>query len=117
MNTPRVIDISVGIDSHLPTFPGDPKVKLERVAKMEEGSAFNLSKLDMGVHTATHVDAPYHFIADGGKVDALDLGLLIGPAEVIFVDAPGTHIGKEELVSAGITQQIDRLLVKTRNSA
>ena len=45
---------------HLRTF-GDPKVHLERAFSIAEGAAANVSRLDFGVHTGTHVDAPLHF--------------------------------------------------------
>lgn len=39
----------------------------------------------MGSHTGTHIDAPFHFFADGQKVDELDLNMLVGHAIVIDV--------------------------------
>jgi arylformamidase len=50
-------DISLTISPSLPTWPGDPSVVLERVEKIEDGSDANVSRIDIGVHTGTHVDA------------------------------------------------------------
>ena len=60
----RFHDISVTVTSMLPTWPGDPKVELDRVEKIEEGANANVSRVAMGVHTGTHVDAPYHFLEE-----------------------------------------------------
>jgi len=64
----KIFDVSVPISSRLPTWPGDPKVSLERVSSIARGDAANVSRLDAGVHTGTHVDAPVHFV-DGGDQD------------------------------------------------
>jgi kynurenine formamidase len=32
----------------------------------------------LAAHTGTHVDAPYHFVADGAGIETLDLDVLIG---------------------------------------
>ena len=44
---------------------------------------FSLTRMDISVHTGTHVDAPAHFVAGGAGVDSLDLNTLIGPALVV----------------------------------
>ena len=42
-----------------------------------------MSRIDLGSHTGTHVDAPKHFIDGGAGVDALPLDVLMGPARLI----------------------------------
>ncbi len=63
-------------------FPGDPAPKRERLASMEDGSPYNLTALSMCAHNGTHVDAPYHFYADGETVDRLPLSKTVGEAYV-----------------------------------
>ncbi len=41
----RVYDISVPVSSDLPVRPGDPLVRIERVAKIEEGANANVSRI------------------------------------------------------------------------
>ena len=111
----RTYDITLTISSDLPTWPGDPRVELERVSKIEEGSNANVSRVDMGVHTGTHVDAPFHFLQDGSTVDKLDLSLLVGRAYVL-------HLPDVELITASVLEEAQipprtrRVLFKTRNS-
>ncbi len=49
------------------------------------------SKLVLDSHLGTHIDAPYHFIEGGETVDALDLAVLIGAAQVVHLTDMGEH--------------------------
>jgi arylformamidase len=73
-----------------------------------------VSRLALGVHTGTHVDAPIHFDVPGGGVEALALAALLGPARVVAVEGPAVDRVQVEALdlSAG-----DRVLFKTSNSA
>jgi arylformamidase len=112
----EIIDITLAISPEIPTWPGDLKVKLNRVKKIEEGASDNLSQMELGVHTGTHVDSPFHFVQSGIKVDEIPLAVLTGPVQVVRV---GDEI---DLITAGVldTLKIDasipRILFKTRNS-
>lgn len=112
----KIHDISVTITPDLPTWPGDPSVVLERVNKMEEGANANVSRIDMGVHTGTHVDAPYHFIADGNPIETLDLEVLIGEVLVVCIPNEVKEITRETLEALELPGGIKRILFKTRNS-
>ena len=111
----RTYDITLTISPNLPTWPGDPGVKIERVEKIEDGSNANVSRVDMGVHTGTHVDAPYHFLSDGTTVDKLNLSLLTGRAYVL-------HLPEINVITAAVLEEAQipprtrRVLFKTRNS-
>lgn len=112
----KIYDISLTVTPALPVWPGDPTVMLERVSKMEEGEHNNVSKMAMSAHTGTHVDAPYHFIADGKTIERLDLNTLIGPAQVVELPAECSLIGAEDLKQAGIEPGTERVLLKTSNN-
>lgn len=112
----KMYDISLTVTPGLPVWPGDPSVRLERVSKMEEGAHNNVSQLALSVHAGTHVDAPYHFIADGITIEQLALDALVGPAQVIELPEGCDLIGAEDLKQAGIAEGTERLLLKTRNS-
>lgn len=112
----RFHDISVTVTSMLPTWPGDPKVELDRVDKIEEGANANVSRVAMGVHTGTHVDAPYHFLEDGTTVDTLPLDILIGSVQVVDLGDQVDLITADVLQKASIIPGVSRILFKTRNS-
>lgn len=111
----RTYDITLTVSSELPTWPGDPRVEIERVSKIEDGSNANVSRIDMGVHTGTHVDAPYHFLEDGITVEKLDLNLLSGRAYVLHLPDVDV-ITASVLEAAQIPPRTRRVLFKTRNS-
>lgn len=111
----RIYDISLTISPNLPTWPSDPVVFLERVHKIEEGSNANVSRLDMGVHTGTHVDAPYHFFTEGSSVENISLRTLTGRVYVLHLPDVD-EITDKVLESAEIPPRTRRLLFKTRNS-
>jgi len=45
----------------------------------------------MTSHTGTHVDAPYHFFANGNKIDEIPLSTFIGQALVIDLTMKGAR--------------------------
>ena len=108
------IDVSVPIVDGMPHWPGNPPVTVERVKDLARGASSNVSRLALGVHTATHVDAPVHFLAAGPGVDAIPLDALIGPARVIAIDHP-TEVTADALATAAVRAG-ERILLKTRNS-
>ena len=63
-------------------FPGDPAPEKEVVADMEKGDLYNLSSFHMCAHNGTHVDAPFHFLKDGKKIDEIALEKFVGMAYV-----------------------------------
>ena len=113
----ELFDITLPISDSTLVWPGDPPVTIERVQKIEEGNEDNLSRIAMGVHTGTHVDAPWHFIADGDKLEAIPLEVFIGPAQVIEIGDDVPVITTEVIRRVRINPGIPRLLFKTRNSA
>ena len=68
-------------------YEGDPERTAERVLSIADGAVANVSRLELGVHTGTHVDAPVHFFDGAPAQTTLPLEALIGPAHV--VDATG----------------------------
>jgi arylformamidase len=108
-------DVSLEIFPGMVVWPGDQAVERKRVSKIEAGRNANVSVMRCGVHTGTHVDAPYHFLSDGKTMEMLDIHALVGPAFVADLKGVGT-IDRSALESAGIPAGTQRLLARTRNS-
>lgn len=108
------IDISVPLHDGMVHWPDNPPVKVERMLDMDVGHACNVSKISLGVHTGTHVDAPRHFLRDGIGVHLAPLSALIGPAHVIAIADPRA-VSADELRQHDI-QAGERVLFKTLNS-
>ena len=111
----RFIDVSVPLKTGMPAFPGNPDFELHAVKRIAEGGSSNVSRLVLGTHTGTHVDAPRHFFDNAATVDALALDLLIGRARVVEIAKRG-GITREDLAAANLREDL-RVLLKTPNSA
>jgi arylformamidase len=113
----EIIDVSVAIRDGMFHYPDNPGVRLRRALSLAGGDDANVSELDFGVHTATHVDAPLHFLADGDGAEKLPLEKMIGTADVI----DGTSVEQGPIDAATLSgleipDDCTRLVLKTRNS-
>jgi arylformamidase len=108
-------DISLTIAEDLPVWPGDPKIELKKISKIEEGEEANVTHISACVHIGTHVDAPDHFMGNGQTVENLPLDLLVGAAFVVDIHVDG-QVSAVDLQSASIPEGTKRLLIKTSNS-
>lgn len=71
---------------------GHPSFKASCISHVADGAFATVHSLSLATHTGTHVDAPYHFFADGARVDKLDLALLTAaPAVVADLRAKGSR--------------------------
>lgn len=113
-NKMKIYDITVPISENIPIYEGDPRVKVDASKTFAAGDAVNVSHICLGLHTATHVDAPNHFIDGTRRVDELDLDRLIGPCRVVRIDDGVQAIAPAHL---GNLDGVERILFKTRNSA
>src|SRR2546430_7306648 len=111
-----IYDVTVSVRAEMPIYEGDPGVKIEPWSALAKGDSANVSFLHFGAHTGTHVDAPAHFIEGAGKVDALSLDVLIGPARVVRVPDDVDEID-QDLIARYELSGVERLLFHTRNSS
>ena len=111
-----IFDVSLPISARMPTYPGDPGVNIKHWLSLDKGDPANVTLIDFGTHTGTHVDAPAHFIHDGCKLDSLDLDTLIGEVHVIEIPEEVIEI-TESHIEACFPNAATRILFKTRNSA
>ena len=110
----KLIDISVPLDSKLPTYPSNTPFTLEPAKRIKQGGTSNVSSLSLSAHTGTHVDAPRHFYDDGPGTEALSLDLLIGRARVVELSTR-KGITADDLAALDLSEDV-RLLLKTPNS-
>ncbi len=78
----RIVDLSHPINAETQVYPGDPVPELSPATTIDR-DGYNVLHVSMGSQTGTHVDAPYHFLADGARIDTMDLAMFLGPATVI----------------------------------
>lgn len=109
----QIYDVTVTISDRTPIYKGDPGVEIMSREAIADGSSANVSQITLGVHTATHVDAPNHFIDGTRRVHELDPTKLIGPCRVIRVPDDVMAIEPQHI---GSISGVERILFKTRNS-
>ena len=110
------IDVTAPLDAAtMPIYPGDAPLKVDFLFHMNKGDRFTLSKLDMGVHTGTHVDAPMHFVRDGISTDKIPLATFIGPVLVIDCAPDALAVDAAEL-NKHQWRGAKRIFFRTRNS-
>ncbi|MCE9667650.1 cyclase family protein [Myxococcus stipitatus] len=109
------MDVSVPLRDGMLHWPDNPEIRVTRAQDMARGDAANVSRLSLGAHTGTHVDAPIHFIPGAEGVDALPLEATVGVARVIAIQDPRS-IRVEELRRAD-PRAGERILFKTANSS
>jgi len=108
------IDISVTIQQGMVHWPGDPAIGIKRVLSIEQGDDCNVSRLSIGSHTGTHMDAPLHFLRKGKGLDKMPVDAAIGPVRVIEIsdrESIKANELKQHRIRAG-----ERILFKTHNS-
>ncbi len=94
-----MIDITRSIYTGVPVWPGDTPFNYELVASILEGAAVNVGKLTTTTHLGTHLDAPWHYLEHGGRLESVPLEVLMGPCRV--VDVRG-----QEALTAGFLQTV-----------
>lgn len=110
----KIIDISLPLSNATVVYPNNVPLTIETHAHMPEATT-HLSKITMGTHTGTHIDAPMHAVIDAPTLDQIPLEIFVGVCRV--VDAthrrPGECVKKEDI---GEVVKGDRILIKTSNS-
>src|SRR5437667_327219 len=110
------IDISVPIRPGMISFPGDPVVLMDRPIAIADGAVCNVSRLDFGVHSGTHVDAPVHFMEGAPGVEGMAIESLVGPAWVVDATNQVGNIDIGHLDALDIPAGARRVLFNTPNS-
>jgi arylformamidase len=112
----NIIDISIPLNSKLPTWPDGYGLKISKLLEINENSEVNVSRLDLDVHCGTHIDSPLHFVKDGKTTNEINLDRLIGEVLVVEFGEEISIITPEILEAKLINKNVKRILLKTSNS-
>jgi kynurenine formamidase len=80
----RFIDLTHPMRDGQPSFPGDPVLGISAHTTIEKQRC-NVSHVAMGSHQGTHLDAQYHFVPDGKRIDEMPLDWFYGPATLLRI--------------------------------
>ena len=111
-------DLTHLIYEDMPVYPGEPQPEFSPLFTLGKDKV-NVTRLTLGSHTGTHIDAPRHFISNAESIDKTSLEKFIG--EAIILDMSRKSIGQgindadlytyEEMVKVN-----DIILLYTRTS-
>ncbi len=109
-------DISMDISADMKVYKGmdSKKPVVSQTSDYNKGDFFE-SKIDMNLHTGTHIDSPLHFVAGGQTIDKITLDRFITKCKVVSCTKSKERIGIEDLQDKGI-EEGDFILLKSRNS-
>jgi arylformamidase len=112
----KLYDVSVSIVKGMPVWPTDPGVSIKLASSLAKGDSANVTRIEMGAHTGTHMDAPRHFERRGKGIDSLPLDVLIGRCRVLDFRKCRGHITRAMLERCDL-KGVKRVLFKTTNSS
>jgi arylformamidase len=108
------IDVSVTVRERMPIYEGDPGVAMQLAKAIERGDPANVTRLELGAHTGTHVDAPCHFLPAGAGASELPLDPFVGPC--VVADGTATAGPLDAAFVEALALEGERVLLKTPNS-
>lgn len=84
------VDLSHPLVSGMPVYPGDPKVHFEGATDIAS-DGFNVMHVRMGSQSGTHIDAPFHFLSSGARIDEYPTKRFVGPATLMSASGLAPH--------------------------
>lgn len=112
----KIYDISMPISYSMPVYKGRehkrPRVRID--SDFTSGSVYE-TRLELNLHTGTHLDTPKHMIADGYTLEDLKISRVITDCKVLDLTFVKDKITDKDLMAFDIREG-DFILLKTRNS-
>ncbi len=105
----EIIDISRDL-LKTPVYPGDPEGYVDPIKEIRAGDSYNLNSIYTCLHSATHIDAPLHFIEGGKSIEQFPQDIFIG--ECLVVETPPGPITGAFAEEHFPWRDCERLLIK-----
>lgn len=96
----------------MPVFPGDPEVSIELV-QTHEKDGWDMRRIQINTHDATHVNAPIHMVPGGKTLDDMPLDGFCGRARIYSPGVPMTSdiglIFRDQNIDKDIAEEIKKV--------
>lgn len=109
----KMYDITGEIFEGMAVYKDKPE-KQPKINQLTNGYVTE-TRMEMDVHTGTHIDAPLHMKVDGETFESISLDKLVGKCKVLDLTASENGISKSELEEFELEKE-DFVLFKTKNS-
>jgi arylformamidase len=103
MSEPAIIDLTQPVRSGMPVFPDDPEVAFGPAAAKPP---WRVTRLSLGTHTGTHIDAAAHYAPGGATIDAYPLERFLLPIHVVRVDLGAGEAAPWSILSATVPDDL-----------
>lgn len=113
VNKMNIYDITAAIFEGMTVYKNKPE-KQPKLNRVTNGYVTE-TRIELDVHTGTHIDAPLHMVAEGDTFETISLRNLVGNCKVIDLTAVKDRITKADLERFQL-QKNDFVLFKTKNS-
>ncbi len=112
----KIYDISQEVFS-CAVYDGDTAPSSREVRRISRGDLYNLTDFTMCAHNGTHIDAPFHFFADGDTVEQIPLHKTVGRCFVAEFDSLlGAFDAERILRTAGEDNDASRRILLKGNA-
>jgi arylformamidase len=105
-------DITRTISPSIAVWPGDEPFSYEVISRRVNDSGVNLTRLRIGPHTGTHMDAPWHYENAGEHPADVPFEPYVGPARVATIARQRGGIVPEDFAEHEL-RDTRRLLIHT----
>ncbi len=109
----KIYDITAPIFEGMPVYKNKPE-KQPKINSVTNAHVTE-SRLELDVHSGTHIDAPLHMINEGETFETISLEKLVGSVKVLDLTHVEDGITKTDLEKFDL-QKNDFVLFKTKNS-
>jgi arylformamidase len=109
----KIHDITAPIYEGMPVYKNKPE-KQPKINTVTNAHVTE-SRIDIDLHTGTHIDAPLHMINEGDTFETISIENLVGNCKVIDLTTVEDKITAEDISDKNI-QSGDFIIFKTKNS-
>ncbi|KAG2122359.1 putative cyclase [Suillus clintonianus] len=105
-----LVDLSHPLTPQTTVYPGDPPFAMHSVCSIPT-DGYTVHAVSLGTHTGTHVDAPFHFFAQGQKLHELSLERFVGRG--LIVDVRHLAQARGHIEWRDVRESLDRATAST----
>jgi kynurenine formamidase len=92
----RIVDLTHPVSPETPVHPLDMRPRLA-FALSHDKDGMALSNMHLSAHTGTHMDAPYHMLADGATLGEFPVSRFVGTGVVLDLRGRGPALTREDV--------------------
>ena len=109
----KMYDVTGSIYEGMTVYKNKPE-KQPEINRVTNGYVSE-TRINLDVHTGTHIDAPLHMMVDGDTFETVSLNHLVGSCKVLDVTNVESGVSKADLEKFDLKKD-DFVLLKTKNS-